>query len=99
MISRQSFTHALLHLAAHPEYILPLREEVERVIESEGWTKTAMQKIRKVDSFLRESQRFNGIGQSTSVQSFSHLTVSNELHFTNENSVYDPKSAGGLHSF
>lgn len=39
----------------------PLREEVEQVIEEEGWTKAAMQRLRKVDSFLREALRLNGI--------------------------------------
>ena len=39
-----------------------MREEVERVTATEGWTKASMQKLRKVDSFLRESQRYNGIG-------------------------------------
>lgn len=58
----QSFTHALFHLATHPEYIQPLREEVESVIEQDGWTKLAMQKMRKLDSFMRETQRVNGLG-------------------------------------
>ncbi|EJD07780.1 cytochrome P450 [Fomitiporia mediterranea MF3/22] len=60
--SSHSFTHGLLHLAAHPEYIAPMREEAERVIESDGWTKLSMQKMRKIDSFLKESQRFSGLG-------------------------------------
>ncbi|EKM50979.1 uncharacterized protein PHACADRAFT_262885, partial [Phanerochaete carnosa HHB-10118-sp] len=48
--SSLSFTHALYHLAAHPEYMKPLREE------------DSLQKMRKVDSFLKECQRFEGIG-------------------------------------
>ncbi|KAK7686504.1 hypothetical protein QCA50_010102 [Cerrena zonata] len=56
-----SFTHALYHLAASPEYIAPLREEIETVVKQDGWTKLAMQKLKKVDSFMRESQRMNGI--------------------------------------
>ncbi|KAF8897197.1 cytochrome P450 [Infundibulicybe gibba] len=55
-------THALYDLAVHPEYIKPLREEVEAVIKEDGWSKTAMGKMRKLDSFLRESQRLTGIG-------------------------------------
>ena len=39
-----------------------MREEVDRIIAAEGWTKASMQKMRRVDSFLRESQRYNGIG-------------------------------------
>nr|BAL05133.1 cytochrome P450 [Phanerodontia chrysosporium] len=59
--SSNTFTHALYHLAANPEYITPLREEVETAISEEGWTKAAMSRLRKVDSFLRESLRLNGI--------------------------------------
>ena len=57
-------SHALYDLAASPEYIEPLREEVEAITAAEGWTKAAMGKMRKLDSFLKESQRFNGIGLS-----------------------------------
>lgn len=53
----QTFTHALYNLAAYPEYIQPLREEVEDIIAEEGWTKTSLGKMRKVDSFLKESMR------------------------------------------
>lgn len=54
--SSMSFTHALYHLAAMPYYILPMREEVEAIVKKEGWTKGAVGKMRKVDSFLKESQ-------------------------------------------
>ncbi len=59
--SSQSFTHALYHLAANPGYLKLLREEVESVTKAEGWTKGAMNKLRRLDSFMRESQRLNGI--------------------------------------
>jgi len=59
--SSHSITHALYDLAAHPEYIQPLREEVEAVIKEHGWTKVAIGKMFKLDSFMRESQRMNGI--------------------------------------
>ena len=52
----------MFHLAAQPEFAEPMREEIIRVTRSEGWTKTAMNKLRRVDSFLKESQRHNGIG-------------------------------------
>jgi len=60
--SSLTFTHALLHLVAHPEFVTPLREEVECIIKEEGWTKMSMQKMRKVDSFLKESARLNPLG-------------------------------------
>ncbi|KAF8146004.1 cytochrome P450 [Mycena galopus ATCC 62051] len=57
--SSMAFTHALFDLTAHPEHLLPMREEVERVVSQEGWTKAALNNMVKVDSFLRESQRVN----------------------------------------
>ncbi|EGO25818.1 hypothetical protein SERLADRAFT_369188 [Serpula lacrymans var. lacrymans S7.9] len=42
------FTHALFYLAAHPQYINPLREEVEAIVEEEG-------------CFLKETLRFDGL--------------------------------------
>ncbi|KAF8549777.1 cytochrome P450 [Imleria badia] len=56
-----SFTHALFYLVANPQYIQPLREEVEGIVEKEGWSKAALSKMRKVDSFLKECQRFEGV--------------------------------------
>ncbi|KAG2154646.1 cytochrome P450 [Suillus clintonianus] len=58
--SAQSFTHALLNLATYPQYCTPLREEASAVINQDGWTKDAMKKLNKMDSFLKESQRFSG---------------------------------------
>ncbi|KAI9569397.1 cytochrome P450 [Boletus coccyginus] len=59
------FTQALFYLAANPQYIQPLREEVEDIVEKDGWTKIALGKMRKVDSFLKESQRIEGMSMVT----------------------------------
>ncbi|KAF9235150.1 cytochrome P450 [Melanogaster broomeanus] len=58
--SSNNFTQALYNLAANPQYMQPLREEVESIVESEGWSKDALAKMRKIDSFLKESQRMEG---------------------------------------
>ncbi|KAF8844237.1 cytochrome P450 [Paxillus ammoniavirescens] len=63
-----SFTQALYNLAANPQYIQPLREEVESIVETDGWSKEALAKMRKVDSFLKESQRVEGIDCATLVR-------------------------------
>ncbi|KAJ6544498.1 cytochrome P450, partial [Mycena capillaripes] len=60
--SSMAFTHAVFDLTTHPEYLLPMREEVERVIAEEGWTKAALNSMVEIDSFLRESQRLNNGG-------------------------------------
>ncbi|KAJ7066322.1 cytochrome P450 [Mycena amicta] len=59
-----AFSHALYTLAAYPreQYLLPMREEAERVVAEEGWSKAALNSMHKIDSFLRETQRLNGIG-------------------------------------
>ncbi len=54
-------TQVLYRLLAHPEYIEPLRQEVDAVISEEGWTKAGIDKMHKVDSFVRETQRLDGI--------------------------------------
>jgi hypothetical protein len=52
----------LYRLLANPEYIEPLRQEVEAVVAEESWTKAGMDKMYKIDSFLRETQRLDGVG-------------------------------------
>jgi hypothetical protein len=51
---------------AHPQYIDPLRIEIEQVIKEEGWTKAAMDKMELVESFMKESQRVDIIGAGKS---------------------------------
>jgi cytochrome P450 len=51
----------LFDLIAHPEYIQPLREEIIQAMHEEGgWKKTTLTKLRKLNSFMKESQRLNG---------------------------------------
>jgi len=57
----QTTTQVLYRLLANPEYIEPLRQEVEAVVAEEGWTKAAMDKLHKIDSFLKETQRVDGL--------------------------------------
>jgi hypothetical protein len=42
----------------------PLREEIETLVKEEGWTKASVMKMRKLDSFLKESIRMNPLGPS-----------------------------------
>jgi len=57
-----TFTQVLYRLLANPEHIEPLREEVDAVVAEEGWTKAGMDKMHKIDSFIRETQRLDGLG-------------------------------------
>ena len=58
--SLQTLTTALYALATHPEYAEVLRDEVEAIINEEGYTKSAMGKMDQLDSFLKEAQRVYG---------------------------------------
>ena len=50
-------------MAEYPEHVRALREEIEEIIDREGgWTYTAIAKMVKVDSFIKESQRLNSGG-------------------------------------
>lgn len=60
-------TQTLFDLAARPEYIAPLREELATVMENDGALdgrlhKQSMGKLVKMDSVVRESQRVNPPG-------------------------------------
>jgi len=62
----------LFDLASRPEYIQSLRDEVEQVIQEDGMEldeygnpfirKSSFQKMWKLDSFVKESQRWNPLG-------------------------------------
>ncbi|KAH9975535.1 cytochrome P450 [Lactifluus volemus] len=59
-----TLTQVLYRLLSHPECIEPLREEVEAVVAEDGWTKVGMDKMYKIDSFIRETQRLDGLNIS-----------------------------------
>ncbi|PIL34366.1 cytochrome P450 [Ganoderma sinense ZZ0214-1] len=58
--SSSSMSQVLFQLAERPELVLSLREEIEAIIEEEGWTTASFARMWKLDSILRESQRYNG---------------------------------------
>ncbi|RYP10388.1 hypothetical protein DL764_000722 [Monosporascus ibericus] len=51
--------HAIYDLCAHPQYFEPLREEASDMVAQEGWVKPTLNKLRNLDSFIKESQRMN----------------------------------------
>jgi hypothetical protein len=59
----KTFTAALYKLAASPEdYMTELREELENVLQEGPLTKESLNKLHKMNSFLRESARVNNCG-------------------------------------
>ena len=51
--------HALFDLCANPEHIEPLREEIEAMVGQHGWSLSALAGCKRLDSFMKESQRLN----------------------------------------
>ena len=60
-----TLSNVLYDLAAHPEYAIVLRDEIERISAEEPGgklRKKTMPKLKKLDSFIKESQRVNPLG-------------------------------------
>ncbi|EIW74949.1 cytochrome P450, partial [Coniophora puteana RWD-64-598 SS2] len=56
-----TLSQALFNLATYPIYVSQLREEVTRVVNAEGWSKTALGKMVRLESFLAETMRVDGM--------------------------------------
>lgn len=55
-------------IVSHPEYIESLRKEAVEVLQEEGgWTKTALYKMKLMDSCLKESQRRHPMSASKQI--------------------------------
>ena len=52
-------TYVMYALATRPEYIQPLRDEIEALIAGEGFSKDTINKMWKADSFIKECMRVN----------------------------------------
>ena len=48
-----------------------MRQEIEAIIEAEGLTKASIGKMRKVDSFIKESLRIGIGGGAFSISNFT----------------------------
>ncbi|KAI8648839.1 Ent-kaurene oxidase [Fusarium sp. Ph1] len=56
-----TMSHAMYDLCDRPEYFEPLREEITGVLGDGGWQKTTLNRLHKLDSLLKESQRFSPV--------------------------------------
>lgn len=52
-----------------------MREEVEAIVAQEGWSKTALRKMRLIDSFLKENQRLKGISAGKLLRSHARKKI------------------------
>ncbi|KAG8831335.1 hypothetical protein FRC18_006753 [Serendipita sp. 400] len=63
--SSLNVTHIIYWLLARPEYIAPLREEIESVTSRLGWTKNGISMMPKLESFMKECMRLGPLGAVT----------------------------------
>ncbi|KAF9527773.1 cytochrome P450 [Crepidotus variabilis] len=63
-----SFLHVLYYLSANPKYASLMRKEVEASVSKEGWNKSSVDKMHRLDSFIKESLRLNCVNSVSSVR-------------------------------
>ncbi|KAG5651327.1 hypothetical protein H0H81_009080 [Sphagnurus paluster] len=94
--STMTFCHALYYLAAHPEYLKPMREEIEEVVQRDGWSHSALNQMFKVDSFIKEimmervAQQPFTFSDGTYIPSGTHVCVAAHALHTDEAAYEDP---------
>ncbi|KAL9616948.1 MAG: hypothetical protein Q9160_008218 [Pyrenula sp. 1 TL-2023] len=77
--------NTLFDLCTHPEYFDVLREEIiqDVVHDPAGWDKQSLNKLKKMDSFLKEAQRMNPpslLGFHRSVEDPKGITLQDGKH-------------------
>lgn len=70
-----TFLNALYDLAFHQDTHAELRAELQEVLRDEGWTAKGLNKLRKLDSFMLESQRLAPIASCEYSHSTSNSTI------------------------
>lgn len=85
-------------LCKHPEYIDNLREEAEEcLLESGCWDKPTLDKMKKIESFMSESQRVNPILMRMSCSSWG-IPATDYIIVTFSRTVIKPMTlSDGLH--
>ncbi|KAF5024599.1 hypothetical protein F66182_3362 [Fusarium sp. NRRL 66182] len=101
-----TMTQALYDLCASPEYLEPLRDELNDVlIKHGGWQKTTLNYLLKLDSTLKESQRlhpvflltFNRIfHQPMTLSNGTHLPAGTRVAAPSHSMLQDPANVPGL---
>ena len=72
-------------MAAYPELVGPLREEIETVVHQHGWSKPSVDKMHKLDGLFRESLYSTGITPGTY---FPHIHVSSRGESVDDGSAF-----------
>ncbi|KAG6356696.1 hypothetical protein INS49_014570 [Diaporthe citri] len=61
----ETITGCLFDISYYPQIVQPLREEIIQVLGQEGWSRTALHKLKLLDSFMKESQRRHPMGTTS----------------------------------
>nr|A0A0E3D8P8.1 RecName: Full=Cytochrome P450 monooxygenase penQ; AltName: Full=Penitrem biosynthesis cluster protein Q [Penicillium crustosum]AGZ20192.1 cytochrome P450 monooxygenase [Penicillium crustosum] len=88
----QLTVHTLLEIATRPEYVDPLRQEITTALKTHGgWNKSAIESMTKLDSFIKEAQRFNPLdAASLARQATRDFQFSNGLKLPRGTWVFAP---------
>jgi cytochrome P450 len=80
----QLTTNTIFNLATYPEYVPILRDEIDTVLAESGgeFTLESMSKLKKLDSFLKETLRFNTSTTSKHFQASIHK-IPSDFHGPN----------------
>ena len=70
-------TQALHRLASNPDWQQEIRAEAERIVQALGMTTASIGEMRKLDSFLREQQRYDGLG----IRMYISMRLHNAMSF------------------
>ncbi|KAH8818709.1 cytochrome P450 [Flagelloscypha sp. PMI_526] len=82
-----SLGHSIFDLAQNPQYVEILREEIESIVAEDGWSKESLQKMVKLDSFAKESQRLWGIAPGMLTRASSGRRTLKPFTFSNGQTV------------
>ncbi|KAL8718105.1 MAG: hypothetical protein Q9225_004727 [Loekoesia sp. 1 TL-2023] len=96
-----ALTHAIHDLCEHQEYVEELRNEVEEALQKDGgWKRDTHDKLHKLDSFLKESQRFapptllsfNRVALSTlTLSDGAEIPAGTHFSVASRNILFDPE--------
>jgi len=75
-------TNVIFNLATYSSYIEPLRGEISTIVEAEGWSRKSIEKMRKLDSFFKESHRVHGSPASEASHVENSIDESGTLNFS-----------------
>lgn len=89
-------SETLLRIAMNPEVIPALREEIISVYHSDGWEKTALYKMKLLDSTIKETQRIKPPTQSEYLHDSTSITITDAKCLR---SFHGPHGQGELYSF